>query len=335
MRCVARPPWSTRWPGPCPVTPTSTGSRSVAELDAFVAAWRWTGQPDSRPGRTGRGPRPAPTAALVVEPRRGRLRRWPSTPPWPRHSAVPQLVDHDGWGWHLHASQPSAPLATRMAVEAAMAFVDLIRVGELDRRGHLRSPGLRRRRRRPVQEPLPTVLRRHLRQSSRSRDLPPAASSRQAPQWIWPAWVGGHRRSRRSARKAWYVAGNGNCCHVTNSATASTPGRSSRTGRVTPFREHQPSQHYLDDVSPFAYEAAISPPGNGTETPFTTFGAAPPRGAQMGPDQTVGLRPNPGQIRLPIPPTPLTAWSQCPVDRTPVRSGRDVAFVRHQTPRST
>lgn len=47
--------------------------------------------------------------------------------------AVPQLVRHDGWDWHLHATPPEAPLATRAAVEAAMALVDVIRAGELDR----------------------------------------------------------------------------------------------------------------------------------------------------------------------------------------------------------
>jgi predicted RNA-binding Zn ribbon-like protein len=47
--------------------------------------------------------------------------------------ALPQLVDHDGIGWHIHAVPQEAPLATRMAVEAAMAFVDVIRAGELDR----------------------------------------------------------------------------------------------------------------------------------------------------------------------------------------------------------
>src|SRR4051812_8180488 len=47
--------------------------------------------------------------------------------------ALPQLVDHDGLGWHIHAVPQDAPLATRMAVEAAMAFVDLVRAGELDR----------------------------------------------------------------------------------------------------------------------------------------------------------------------------------------------------------
>jgi predicted RNA-binding Zn ribbon-like protein len=47
--------------------------------------------------------------------------------------ALPQLVDHDDIGWHIHASPMHAPLATRMVVEAAMAFTDVIRSGELDR----------------------------------------------------------------------------------------------------------------------------------------------------------------------------------------------------------
>jgi predicted RNA-binding Zn ribbon-like protein len=47
--------------------------------------------------------------------------------------ALPQLVDHDGIGWHIHAVPQEAPVATRMIVEAAMAFTDVIRSGELDR----------------------------------------------------------------------------------------------------------------------------------------------------------------------------------------------------------
>jgi predicted RNA-binding Zn ribbon-like protein len=47
--------------------------------------------------------------------------------------ALPQLVDHDGLGWHVHAVPQEAPLATRMAVEAAMALIDVVRSGELDR----------------------------------------------------------------------------------------------------------------------------------------------------------------------------------------------------------
>src|SRR5690349_4034625 len=47
--------------------------------------------------------------------------------------AVPQLVDHDGLGWHVHATPADAPLAQRMAVEAAVAVIDVVRAGELAR----------------------------------------------------------------------------------------------------------------------------------------------------------------------------------------------------------
>jgi predicted RNA-binding Zn ribbon-like protein len=47
--------------------------------------------------------------------------------------ALPQLVRHGEWDYHLHATPSDAPLADRMAVEAAMAFVDVVRQGELDR----------------------------------------------------------------------------------------------------------------------------------------------------------------------------------------------------------
>lgn len=47
--------------------------------------------------------------------------------------ALPQLVDHDSFGWHIHATTADAPLDERMAVEAAMAVVDVVRAGELAR----------------------------------------------------------------------------------------------------------------------------------------------------------------------------------------------------------
>jgi len=47
--------------------------------------------------------------------------------------ALPQLVKHDEWDWHLHATTPEAPLADRMSTEAAMALVDVIRSKEMDR----------------------------------------------------------------------------------------------------------------------------------------------------------------------------------------------------------
>ena len=47
--------------------------------------------------------------------------------------AVPQLVRHGDVDWHIHAVEPQAPLATRIAVETAMAMVDVIRADEMSR----------------------------------------------------------------------------------------------------------------------------------------------------------------------------------------------------------
>jgi predicted RNA-binding Zn ribbon-like protein len=44
--------------------------------------------------------------------------------------ALPRLVDHDGVGLHIHANRPDAPLADRVMVEVAMAWVDVLRQGE-------------------------------------------------------------------------------------------------------------------------------------------------------------------------------------------------------------
>jgi predicted RNA-binding Zn ribbon-like protein len=46
---------------------------------------------------------------------------------------TPRLVRHDGWDWHLHATGPDQPLVTRLAVEVAMALVDVVRSGETGR----------------------------------------------------------------------------------------------------------------------------------------------------------------------------------------------------------
>lgn len=48
-------------------------------------------------------------------------------------NALPQLVRHDGWDWHLHATTHDAPLADRMSTEAAMALADVVRGKEMDR----------------------------------------------------------------------------------------------------------------------------------------------------------------------------------------------------------
>ena len=104
----------------------------VAALDAFVREWGWTGE------RTHDAAELAAVHAL-----RPRLE-----PLWSaaeddavalvnamlrEANALPQLVKHDQWDYHLHATPPDAALDVRMMVEAAMAFVDVIRMKELDR----------------------------------------------------------------------------------------------------------------------------------------------------------------------------------------------------------
>ena len=106
--------------------------RDLADLEQFVADWEYTGS---------RTHDEAELAAVLAL--RGRLRGlWEADEQGrvelvnallTEHRALPRLVQHDGWGWHLHAIDSDAPLADRMAVEAAMAFVDVIRSGETDR----------------------------------------------------------------------------------------------------------------------------------------------------------------------------------------------------------
>ena len=48
--------------------------------------------------------------------------------------ARPWVVDHGGgWGWHLHVTEPTAPLAHRIGAQSGFAFADLIRLRETER----------------------------------------------------------------------------------------------------------------------------------------------------------------------------------------------------------
>lgn len=49
--------------------------------------------------------------------------------------ALPQLVRHDQYDWHLHAVDYDQPLVTRIVVETAMAMIDVIRADEMSRLG--------------------------------------------------------------------------------------------------------------------------------------------------------------------------------------------------------
>ncbi|MDQ3465680.1 MAG: CGNR zinc finger domain-containing protein [Actinomycetota bacterium] len=104
----------------------------LAALVAFIEQWGWTG---SR-----RGDRAELDEVRALRPHLREL--WQADEDHVAEhvnrmlreaGALPQLVTHDDWGYHLHATPPDAPLADRMAVEAAMAFVDVVRQQELDR----------------------------------------------------------------------------------------------------------------------------------------------------------------------------------------------------------
>ena len=49
--------------------------------------------------------------------------------------AVPQLVRHDRFDWHVHAVPSDSDLITRIKVETGMAMIDVIRADELSRLG--------------------------------------------------------------------------------------------------------------------------------------------------------------------------------------------------------
>jgi predicted RNA-binding Zn ribbon-like protein len=108
------------------------GLPDAAALDAFLERWHWSHRVV------------APEDLADVHALRDRVRTlWDL--PLPRlveevnallaeNDALPQLVEHGPeFGWHVHATRPGAPLGRTMAVEVAMALVDLIRSDDADR----------------------------------------------------------------------------------------------------------------------------------------------------------------------------------------------------------
>lgn len=112
----------------------------IPALDAFFRVYGWTGRHEH-----------SETELQAVRELRPRLRRiWHEDEDGVveivngllrESNALPQLITHDEEPYHLHATSPDAPLATRMAVEAAMAFVDVVRSGELSRLRICEYPG--------------------------------------------------------------------------------------------------------------------------------------------------------------------------------------------------
>ena len=104
----------------------------LAGLNRFVEEWAWTG---SR-----RGDLAELEEVRALRPRLRRLWQLDEDGVIAEVNAImreahalPQLVRHDGEHYHLHATNPEVALADRMAVEAAMAFVDVVRLKQLHR----------------------------------------------------------------------------------------------------------------------------------------------------------------------------------------------------------
>ena len=105
---------------------------TIEQLDALIDHWTWSGRRDHderelREVREIRDLLPAlwtlPTddAVVIINRMLAEAR------------ALPHLYRHDGFDWHLHATEPDAPFAERARVEIALALVDVIRSGEQHR----------------------------------------------------------------------------------------------------------------------------------------------------------------------------------------------------------
>jgi len=107
---------------------------TVAELDEWYAAFSYTGsrQRDRAELDAVRALRPVLRRLFTagrdeaVELVNGMLAE---------AGALPQLVRHEPFDWHLHAVSSGASLPTRVTVEVAMAMVDVIRADEMSRLG--------------------------------------------------------------------------------------------------------------------------------------------------------------------------------------------------------
>lgn len=93
-------------------------------------------------GYTGRFDRDAAELASVIVVRDELRALWPlprdvqvgEINRWLREAdATPFLVRHDRFDWHLHATEPDAPLADRMRAEGALALAEIVRADATSR----------------------------------------------------------------------------------------------------------------------------------------------------------------------------------------------------------
>ncbi len=105
---------------------------AVATLDAFFEEFAYTGRHDRTRAELEGVRALRPTIRRLLTSDRGSAVELVNEL-LARHHAVPRLVRHGPWDWHLHAVDDDRPLPERIAVETAMAMIDVIRADELSR----------------------------------------------------------------------------------------------------------------------------------------------------------------------------------------------------------
>jgi predicted RNA-binding Zn ribbon-like protein len=105
---------------------------TVDELDALLDRWTFTGRRDHDAREV--------HEVRAIRAELPRLWKLPTDEAVPLlntmladGNARPWLFRHDGSDWHIHASELDAPLAERIAVDIALALVDVIRAGAQSR----------------------------------------------------------------------------------------------------------------------------------------------------------------------------------------------------------
>jgi predicted RNA-binding Zn ribbon-like protein len=105
---------------------------TIAELDDFYTGFGYTGRRDRTRAELDavRATRPRLRELLTAD--RDRAVEMVNGMLAEAH-AVPQMVRHGEYDWHVHAVDYQRPLATRIIVETAMAMIDVIRADEMSR----------------------------------------------------------------------------------------------------------------------------------------------------------------------------------------------------------
>ena len=107
---------------------------SVEDLDAFFAGHGYTGRHDRDDAELEEVRRIRPDVRALLTADRDDVVTLLNEV-LRRYEAVPQLVRHAPYDWHIHAIADDRPLPERIMVETAMAMIDVVRSEEISRLG--------------------------------------------------------------------------------------------------------------------------------------------------------------------------------------------------------